>query len=72
MKEYKIEFYSKLLNKNIIKVVADPKSYPGAIILEVREVSKGIDLQNEIIRFFEAQTNIYRLMHGMEVKHENH
>ncbi|MEG1551047.1 MAG: hypothetical protein RR355_02135 [Oscillospiraceae bacterium] len=72
MKEYKIEFYSKLLNKNILKVVDDPKKYPHAIILEIREKSEAIDLQKEILKIFEAQTNIYRVMHGLEVKHENH
>lgn len=42
MKKYKIEFYSKLLNKRIIKVVEDPKNYTDAIILEVIEEPRSI------------------------------
>lgn len=40
MKKYKIEFYSKLLDKRIVKVVENPKDYEKAIILEVIEEPK--------------------------------
>lgn len=42
MKKYKINFYSKLLNKRITKVVEDPKNYTDAIILEVIEEPRSI------------------------------
>lgn len=40
MKKYKIEFYSKLLDKRIVKVVENPKDYKNCIILEVIEEQK--------------------------------
>lgn len=42
MKKYKIDFYSKLLDKRVVKVVEDPKKYNNAIILEVIEEPKTI------------------------------
>lgn len=51
MKKYKIEFYSKLLDKRITKVVEDdPKNYEKAIILEVINEPEQFDLSKELLK----------------------
>lgn len=65
MKKYKIEFYSKLLDKRITKVVEDdPKNYEKAIILEVINEPEQFDLSKELLKLNSQIVNVYRAMIG--------
>lgn len=64
MKKYKIEFYSPLLNKQIVKVVDNPQDYKNAIILEVIDEEPQFDLAKELYDFLTRQNKIAVAIYG--------
>lgn len=64
MKKYKIEFYSELLGKRIVKVVENPRDYKNAIILEIVKEEKEVDLAQELFNFLVRTNKTVSIIYG--------
>lgn len=62
--KYKIEFYSPLLSKRIVKVVENPQDYKDAIILGVVKEQPQIDLAQELYNFLVSTNRIMSAVYG--------